>query len=517
MTIESTTTITGLNPSLPGGTDEIKEGDDHIRLLKSVLQADALSKSLMTQQNVLGPVLFNQSVSVTGDLTVAGSIAGNVTFSGVPTLWNPAPELRFSEADQTDPNGQFRFLGNGGQFYFQRAANAGWASNELIWGYIFGAFQFSKDVIFTAGARIENTTPDLRFADTDLADPAGRFRFFGEGDTFSLQRAVTANWGATSTIWSYTGGSTDVLTVYKAIVLSGNSLTVTHTAPAFYLTESDQIDPAGRFRFYTSGNIFSFQRATSAAWGSATSIWSYDGTALALSIGSSTTFTTTTTIESTTPTLRFLETDATSPAGQYSFQGASTGDFFFHRYTAANWGSGSIIWNYDTATASFNTVPLTKLATTGGVVEIGNTSGAMIKFMRTTSAFYNYLQVPDATILRVQNATGTAWATVSSASGWAAGSDARMKRDIEDIHYGLDTVMALRPVQFDWLADGRHDIGLIAQEVEPIIPEIVEIWEADPDIEGQIDTYALRKDALTVVLVKAMQELTARVAALEGT
>jgi hypothetical protein len=45
VSIESTTTIAGLNALWPQGTDVKAEGDDHLRLIKSVLKADAVDKA----------------------------------------------------------------------------------------------------------------------------------------------------------------------------------------------------------------------------------------------------------------------------------------------------------------------------------------------------------------------------------------------------------------------------------------------------------------------------------------
>jgi hypothetical protein len=55
-------------------------------------------------------------------------------------------------------------------------------------------------------------------------------------------------------------------------------------------------------------------------------------------------------------------------------------------------------------------------------------------------------------------------------------SDVRLKDNVKTIDNGLDKIMQLRGVEFDWNATsrkGQHDIGLIAQEVEEVIPEIV--------------------------------------------
>jgi hypothetical protein len=62
----------------------------------------------------------------------------------------------------------------------------------------------------------------------------------------------------------------------------------------------------------------------------------------------------------------------------------------------------------------------------------------------------------------------------------------------------LDKIKKIKVVEFDWL-DGRHDIGIIAEDLEKIIPEAV--WRKDGRIEG------IRPLTMIAVLVKAIQEL----------
>lgn len=53
-------------------------------------------------------------------------------------------------------------------------------------------------------------------------------------------------------------------------------------------------------------------------------------------------------------------------------------------------------------------------------------------------------------------------------------SDETLKKTVSDSEYGLDAVMKLRPVgfQYKWETENEH-IGFIAQEVQEIIPEII--------------------------------------------
>jgi hypothetical protein len=54
-----------------------------------------------------------------------------------------------------------------------------------------------------------------------------------------------------------------------------------------------------------------------------------------------------------------------------------------------------------------------------------------------------------------------------------APSDARLKTNVRAIAHALDDVERLRGVRFDWKKDGKPSIGVIAQEVEKVYPELV--------------------------------------------
>jgi hypothetical protein len=82
-------------------------------------------------------------------------------------------------------------------------------------------------------------------------------------------------------------------------------------------------------------------------------------------------------------------------------------------------------------------------------------------------------------------------------------SDATLKENVDPISQGLDVVMQLNPVSFNWknVDDNgpQREIGFIAQEVQPIIPEVIGV-----NLEG---TLSLDYPKLVAVLTKAIQEL----------
>ncbi len=83
---------------------------------------------------------------------------------------------------------------------------------------------------------------------------------------------------------------------------------------------------------------------------------------------------------------------------------------------------------------------------------------------------------------------------------WSSPSDIRLKKNIETITDALDTVTNLRGVTFDWKEGGSRDMGFIAQEALPYVPEVVSYDE-------ERDEYSMKTSQLTAFLVEAVKEL----------
>lgn len=99
-------------------------------------------------------------------------------------------------------------------------------------------------------------------------------------------------------------------------------------------------------------------------------------------------------------------------------------------------------------------------------------------------------------------------------------SDERDKDNIEDIPIGLDFINELRPVKFDWnrrdgSKKGVKEAGFIAQEVDAVqgkygVAEFMHlIYKSNPD------KLEMTKENLLPVMVRAIQELSAKVEELE--
>jgi hypothetical protein len=122
---------------------------------------------------------------------------------------------------------------------------------------------------------------------------------------------------------------------------------------------------------------------------------------------------------------------------------------------------------------------------------------------------------------------------------WTVTSDARDKTDVAPLPSSLDFVEALNPVTFKWdkrskywvkdedgnvieepTPDGTHKedrpfAGFLAQEVQQVIDDLGYIDDVIVDNEEE-DLIKIKETALIPVLVKAVQELSAKVKVLEA-
>ncbi|MEL6134743.1 MAG: tail fiber domain-containing protein, partial [Bacteroidota bacterium] len=106
------------------------------------------------------------------------------------------------------------------------------------------------------------------------------------------------------------------------------------------------------------------------------------------------------------------------------------------------------------------------------------------------------------------------------------GSDRRLKSDIRDLDYGMQDIMALRPVSYSWKSapeEGTH-LGLIAQEVQAVMPEVVYDPSVDIRLDEEGNQLPADKDGmmgiyyttLIPVLINGMQEQQATIEKLEA-
>lgn len=164
------------------------------------------------------------------------------------------------------------------------------------------------------------------------------------------------------------------------------------------------------------------------------------------------------------------------------------------------------------------------IATSGNTFEFRNNYGNIYMFTKNGEQpfannyklIYTWGSPNDMSVrhIRMVNSTSSSpYAEIQNNAGTAFGmnvwkSDKRLKTNIQPITLdALSAINQLKVRQFDWRADGNHeDFGLIAQEVEQVLPNAV--FKVG-------DYYQIKDSGLIPVLIAAVQKLSNKVNILE--
>lgn len=215
---------------------------------------------------------------------------------------------------------------------------------------------------------------------------------------------------------------------------------------------------------------------------------------------------------------------------------ASPGRFAFHHVSSDGSNESKMTWD-----GQSNMLVVKDIVTTGGLTVSGNLSANVVNIgtggfastgpaiisnanpvvrLAPTSAKTAFLQ-NQGNAFQILRSAGNNGATndagpnsrhpmvlnldtgdVTFSGNITAYSDARLKKEVKDLGYGLDEILKLRPVSFKRIGEDtdRTEMGFIAQEVREVMPEIV--------IEAQDEekTLTMTYDKMVAPLVKAIQE-----------
>lgn len=127
------------------------------------------------------------------------------------------------------------------------------------------------------------------------------------------------------------------------------------------------------------------------------------------------------------------------------------------------------------------------------------------------------------------------WTAIYSANGTIQTSDLREKERIEPLAYGLQEILKLNPVSFQWKQEKEDNfiipqkekevkLGLIAQEVQKIIPEAITDteWYVDGEhpekglTQKQAERLGISYSEMITVTIKAIQEQQVQIEALKS-
>jgi len=291
-------------------------------------------------------------------------------------------------------------------------------------------------------------------------------------------------------------GNTTGNTLTKATLTQGTAISITNGSGAITITNSAPM-------VYPGAGI---PNSTGSAWGTS---YSTTGSGTVVALATSPVFTTP---NLGTPSAATL-TNATGlplSTGVTGTLGVSNGGTGQTTYT-----NGQLLIGNTTG----NT--LTKATLTQGTgVTITNGTGSITLAIGQAVETSSNVQFNSLGVGTAGSATAGEIRATNNVTAFYS-SDARLKENVQVIPNALAKVQQLRGVNFDWTQqyindhggeDGffvrKHDVGMIAQEVEAVLPELV----AD-----RSDGYkAMKYDRVVALLIEAVKELAAEVEALKG-
>jgi len=167
-------------------------------------------------------------------------------------------------------------------------------------------------------------------------------------------------------------------------------------------------------------------------------------------------------------------------------------------------GSGNFSAGTITATLSGNADTATTATNATNITLADESSDATCFPVFATGATGNQAPKTDSSALTYNASTGTLAATNVNST-----SDANLKENIETIVGSIDILKDINGVRFVWKDLGTPSVGVIAQDVEKVLPELV----SERDDTG---TKSVNYNGLVGVLIEAVKELSTRVSKLEN-
>ena len=271
---------------------------------------------------------------------------------------------------------------------------------------------------------------------------------------------------------------------------------------------------------------------------------------LSLAVDGTTTPTTANNVKGSSVNL-FAETNggsANSTVGIFGWQSNTPGigsGIGFSRENGSNWGSQIRFYTHPTTTSNISNVTERMRIESSGNVLVGTTSysaggnGTMIE--SAGQMFLSRATTGQAGQLVFQNPNGSVGQVVTSGTSTAynTSSDYRLKENVVTEWDATSRLKQLKPSRFNFIADADTTVdGFLAHEVSSVVPEAIsgtkdaiEVWEDGEELPDSVSIGDNKLDAdgntipvmqgidqskIVPLLVKTIQELEARITALEG-
>jgi hypothetical protein len=159
----------------------------------------------------------------------------------------------------------------------------------------------------------------------------------------------------------------------------------------------------------------------------------------------------------------------TSPSFNGSGNVTGTGTLATVNSNVGSFGSGSSIPTITVNAKGLITAVSTTAVTSGTTITDDTTTNAS-RFLTFTSATSGSISAANVSSTKLTFNPSTGLLTVVDINST---SDLNLKENVQTVENALETVNALRGVSFDWKETGRSSYGVIAQELQEILPDLV--------------------------------------------
>lgn len=167
----------------------------------------------------------------------------------------------------------------------------------------------------------------------------------------------------------------------------------------------------------------------------------------------------------------------------YVFDIRTTGNSYA-TLNAANYDSGGGAGALFQAQSDAGSMFFKQFSTAGGGAGQIRTNGTSLLFQASAASGYMVFETGGSSErMRITSAGNVGIGTTNPghpldvngivrATSFISTSDGRLKRNIRQVE-GLEALTKLNGVRYEWKSNGKSEIGLIAQDVEEIFPEVV--------------------------------------------
>jgi len=189
-------------------------------------------------------------------------------------------------------------------------------------------------------------------------------------------------------------------------------------------------------------------------------------------------------------------------------------------------GTGMLFYTHTGTVGSENYTERMRIAS-GGELLIGTTtSGSSSSLHVQGNGTLSVFQVADANsgtarnaiLFRNSSSAGVGTIQVNSTSvAYNTSSDHRLKENVDYTFDATTRLKQLKPARFNFIADADTTVdGFLAHEVQSVVPEAITGTHNEVDDDGNAVMQGIDQSKLVPLLVKTIQELEARITALEG-